>query len=335
MDSLDFEQVIQEQIKRSTDMLIKKAEEYATDTDRLHNFKVASSMQGCTPAQALGGMMAKHTVSVYDMIRDDKPHSIAVWNEKITDHINYLLLLRAIVDEHQSDLDEAEQANLDAAVEKITDHINYLLLLRAIVDEHQSDLDEAEQANLDAAVEKINWDIPAPYDQAHRGVRAYDPSKMATMTAEVAVFKSRTEAEAIIDKMIELIEKYEVATVYDLYNLMDVTGTFTDQKWGWTDFTPAHVTRVRKGYMIDIPKPKPLPDHSSDPWLSAEDQPEVDSKAIDDQTALNDLAGHLARLSRKNQDNKRAFRATDLNEIYNIVERVRVIDPDTEKLIDE
>jgi hypothetical protein len=299
MDSLDFEQVIQEQIKRSTDMLIKKAEEYATDTDRLHNFKVASSMQGCTPAQALGGMMAKHTVSVYDMIRDDKPHSIAVWNEKITDHINYLLLLRAIVDEHQSDLDEAEQANLDAAVEK------------------------------------INWDIPAPYDQAHRGVRAYDPSKMATMTAEVAVFKSRTEAEAIIDKMIELIEKYEVATVYDLYNLMDVTGTFTDQKWGWTDFTPAHVTRVRKGYMIDIPKPKPLPDHSSDPWLSAEDQQEVDSKAIDDQTALNDLAGHLARLSRKNQDNKRTFRATDLNEIYNIVERVRVIDPDTEKLIDE
>ena len=45
-----------------------KSLEYATE-DRLHTFKVAAEIQNCTPIGALGGMMVKHTVSVYDLIR--------------------------------------------------------------------------------------------------------------------------------------------------------------------------------------------------------------------------------------------------------------------------
>ena len=40
-------------------------------------------------------MMAKHTTSVYDMVESGKPYSLELWDEKITDHINYLILLRA------------------------------------------------------------------------------------------------------------------------------------------------------------------------------------------------------------------------------------------------
>jgi hypothetical protein len=79
-------------------VLITKAREYATE-DRLHNFKVAAALQGCTPAQALAGMMAKHTVSVYDMARNGREYPQALWDEKITDSINYLLLLAAVVRE--------------------------------------------------------------------------------------------------------------------------------------------------------------------------------------------------------------------------------------------
>lgn len=53
----------------------------------------------CDPKEALAGMMAKHTISVYDMCRSGKDYPIELWNEKITDHINYLLLLKAIVEE--------------------------------------------------------------------------------------------------------------------------------------------------------------------------------------------------------------------------------------------
>lgn len=99
MNSEWFEKVIKEQIKICEDVLIGKAKEYATDDDRLHNFKNAAGMMSCDTKNALAGMMAKHTISVYDMCRSGKDYPIELWNEKITDHINYLLLLKAIVEE--------------------------------------------------------------------------------------------------------------------------------------------------------------------------------------------------------------------------------------------
>lgn len=98
MDTNKFNETVETQIKRCTDVLIKKADEYATE-DRLHNFKVAAVLQNCTVEQALNGMQAKHTVSVYDMVNSGEEYPIDMWNEKITDHINYLLLLRAVVEE--------------------------------------------------------------------------------------------------------------------------------------------------------------------------------------------------------------------------------------------
>ena len=95
-----FNRIIDTQINICKDTLISKAREYATD-DRLHNFKTAAVLQGRTTVQALAGMMAKHTVSVYDMIQSGKKFPQEHWNEKITDSINYLLLLTAAVREEQ------------------------------------------------------------------------------------------------------------------------------------------------------------------------------------------------------------------------------------------
>ena len=98
MTATEFERIFEEQVERSRIVLVNKASEYATE-DRLHNFKVAAALEGKTPEQALAGMMAKHTVSVYDMAESGQPYPIELWQEKITDHINYLLLLNAIVRE--------------------------------------------------------------------------------------------------------------------------------------------------------------------------------------------------------------------------------------------
>lgn len=96
MTTEEFDTVINDQINICKDILITKAKEYATG-DRLHNFKCAAGMMECSPEEALAGMMAKHTISVYDMCRSGKDYPIELWNEKITDHINYLLLLKAII----------------------------------------------------------------------------------------------------------------------------------------------------------------------------------------------------------------------------------------------
>ncbi len=95
MNSEEFIQVLTQQMGLCEDVLVDKAREYATD-DRLHNFKVAASLQGVPVRQALAGMLAKHTVSIYDLCGSQDLAPWEVWSEKITDHIIYLILLRAI-----------------------------------------------------------------------------------------------------------------------------------------------------------------------------------------------------------------------------------------------
>lgn len=95
MDSDLFEQIVEEQIHILRDTLIKKGIEYAT-CDRLHNFRTTAKLQQGNMKQALGGFMAKHTVSLYDMMYDGGDYSMEQWNEKIGDHIAYLFLLKAV-----------------------------------------------------------------------------------------------------------------------------------------------------------------------------------------------------------------------------------------------
>ena len=98
MDTNEFNEVLEKQTIRINKVLFNKAKEYAVG-DRLHNFKVAAGLQGVSTKQALAGMMVKHTVSVYDMCVSNEEYPVEMWDEKITDHINYLILLRAIVEE--------------------------------------------------------------------------------------------------------------------------------------------------------------------------------------------------------------------------------------------
>lgn len=99
MTNEQFEKVVNDQLKYCSELLTRKGKEYDSgSSDRLHSLKVAAAMQGISPKQALAGMMAKHTVSVFDMCWEGS-HSMEKWTEKITDHINYLLLLKALVQE--------------------------------------------------------------------------------------------------------------------------------------------------------------------------------------------------------------------------------------------
>ena len=125
MRTEQFEEVINNLIETCKSVLCSKAEEYATD-DRLHNFKVAGELQKCTPVKALGGMMAKHTVSVYDLIDDyeqGKAISEEMWAEKIGDSINYLLLLTALLEEDKNFEPMKRGMTYEQTIEVITNAI--------------------------------------------------------------------------------------------------------------------------------------------------------------------------------------------------------------------
>lgn len=89
-----FKNIMDAQIKRVHDVLVVKTAEYASE-DQLRNIKQVAKLRGVGLPQAISGMMAKHTVSIYDMVESGKPFSMDLWDEKITDHIIWLILLRA------------------------------------------------------------------------------------------------------------------------------------------------------------------------------------------------------------------------------------------------
>ena len=58
--------------------------------------------------------MAKHTLSIYNLI-DDKCDNLALFEEKITDHINYLLLLKCLLkDEYEANKEPITENDLTA-----------------------------------------------------------------------------------------------------------------------------------------------------------------------------------------------------------------------------
>lgn len=106
MTNDNFNKIVDNQLEYCRSLLCKKGEEYDSNTnDRLHSFRVAAKLQNESPAQALAGMMAKHTISIYDLIRSGCS-DLTIWNEKITDHINYLLLLKSLLMDEYGGQDE-------------------------------------------------------------------------------------------------------------------------------------------------------------------------------------------------------------------------------------
>ena len=95
----EFEKIIDNQIACCRETLFRKGKEYASDEeiDRLEHFKKAGSLMGTSQKAALFSMLTKHLISVSDMCMKSNEHSEELWTEKITDSINYLLILKTIV----------------------------------------------------------------------------------------------------------------------------------------------------------------------------------------------------------------------------------------------
>lgn len=103
MNAAQFNTIVENRLAHCRATLTTKGDEYSRGGDRLWNFKRAAMKQGLTPAEALLGMKAKHDVSIDDIV--DRLHCGAVpaemVAEKITDSINYLLLLEGVIEEQR------------------------------------------------------------------------------------------------------------------------------------------------------------------------------------------------------------------------------------------
>lgn len=114
MQHKKFEKLLNEIIKRVTDTLAIKNTEYSTGSDKLYNFKRSGERRRKTPEESLMGMAEKHYTSITDIV--DK---IELENQKAGLHIPV----------------RPSFLTKDKLEEKITDGINYLILLEALIKE--------------------------------------------------------------------------------------------------------------------------------------------------------------------------------------------------------
>lgn len=102
MTHKEFNEVVENELAYVKELLTSKSKEYDFGQDRFHSFKVGGELQGISQEKCLLGYLTKHIVSIYDMCHEVENFSYDKFVEKITDYLNYgLLLLGMIAEEKQ------------------------------------------------------------------------------------------------------------------------------------------------------------------------------------------------------------------------------------------
>lgn len=68
------------------------------------------------------------------------------------------------------------------------------------------------------------------------------------------ILEDRGEAEEVLSFLVDLIDEYGMASVGDLYDLVDISKSYTDNKYGWDNLSMARIEPVRGGYVIRLPR---------------------------------------------------------------------------------
>ena len=77
---------------------------------------------------------------------------------------------------------------------------------------------------------------------------------------EDIVFSNRGDAELVKQQMRDVIARYGVVTIADMYEMADpnLTAPYTSHKYGWMDVSSAEAVRVRDGYILKLPRAVPI-----------------------------------------------------------------------------
>lgn len=102
MEVEKFNNIVNTRLDSCKEILVTKAEQYATSKDRLHNFKDGACVNGCTTKQYALTLVTKHFIALRDKINRDEYVSEEFVSEKITDIINYMLLIEALIEEEKN-----------------------------------------------------------------------------------------------------------------------------------------------------------------------------------------------------------------------------------------
>lgn len=103
-------------------------------------------------------------------------------------------------------------------------------------------------------VDKVSYNMYSRKDDRHNEM----PRTRSVYNYSDVTVPTRSDAEEVLARMDEMIETYGMVSVADLYDLVGVTGNYTDHKYGWTSLRTAEAVRASDGYLLKLPRATPL-----------------------------------------------------------------------------
>lgn len=97
MNSSEFKSFLKQKQALAPRTMTTKADEYATDDNRFHNFEISNILQSLvarpSPERAAWNIGSKHMASIIDILNSDDTYSSGYLDEKFGDLINYIYLI--------------------------------------------------------------------------------------------------------------------------------------------------------------------------------------------------------------------------------------------------
>lgn len=95
------------------------------------------------------------------------------------------------------------------------------------------------------------------YSNRNDSVRRPETTKQVHSPSDITL-SSRRDAEAVLNQLRDILQAYGAVTVADLYDSVNISHSFTDVKYGWTDLRNADVARDGDGWYVKLPNAYPL-----------------------------------------------------------------------------
>ena len=101
------------------------------------------------------------------------------------------------------------------------------------------------------------------YKQPQQHTKASEVTKRAS-EVESVVFATKMDAQATLNSLHQILEEFEMVSVFDYY---DISGLYDDgdfkvnhthHKYGWMALDNVTIAGGRDGYVLNLPKVKPL-----------------------------------------------------------------------------
>ena len=92
------------------------------------------------------------------------------------------------------------------------------------------------------------------YDDRDDRYRSERRSTSSRYSYDDIILDSYVEVKDVLSGMEDILDTYGVVSVADLYDLVGLTGSYTDNDYGWFNLRSAEPVRCRDGYMLKLPK---------------------------------------------------------------------------------